>query len=71
MFIAIIVPPARKSRLIAALVLISFAASFIAGRWSLLAEISSGVKTIILTVAISLAAAVLFPVKDEKEEAQA
>lgn len=71
MFIAIIVPPARKSRLIAGLVLISFAASFVAGSWSLLAEISSGVKTIILTVAISLAAAVLFPVKDEKEEAQA
>ena len=70
MFIAIIVPPARKSRLIAALVLISFAASFIAGRWSLLAGVSSGVKTIILTVAISLAAALLFPVKDG-EEAQA
>ena len=52
------------------LVLISFAASFIASRWSLLAGISSGVKTIILTVAISLTAAVLFPVKDE-EEAQA
>ena len=70
MFIAIIVPPARKSRLIAALVLISFAASFIAGRWSLLAGVSSGVKTIALTVAISLAAALLFPVKDG-EEAQA
>ena len=70
MFIAIIVPPARKSRLIAALVLISFAASFIAGRWSLLAGVSSGAKTIALTVAISLAAALLFPVKDG-EEAQA
>ena len=70
MFIAIIVPPARKSRLIAALVLISFAASFVAGSWSLLAGVSSGAKTIALTVAISLAAALLFPVKDG-EEAQA
>ena len=68
--IAIIVPPARKSRLIAALVLISFAASFVAGSWSLLAGVSSGAKTIALTVAISLAAALLFPVKDG-EEAQA
>ena len=70
MFIAIIVPPARKSRLIAGLVLISFAASFVAGSWSLLAGVSSGAKTIALTVAISLAAALLFPVKDG-EEAQA
>ena len=70
MFIAIIVPPPRKSRLIAALVLISFAASFVAGSWSLLAGVSSGAKTIALTVAISLAAALLFPVKDG-EEAQA
>ena len=48
----------------------SFAASFVAGSWSLLAGVSSGAKTIALTVAISLAAALLFPVKDG-EEAQA
>lgn len=68
MFLAIIIPPARRDRVIAALVLISFAASFIASRWSLLSGISSGVKTILLTVVISLAAAILFPVKDQKEE---
>lgn len=68
MFIAIIVPPARKDRVILALVLISFAASFIAARWSLLAGISSGMKTILLTVVISLAAAVFFPVKEESQE---
>lgn len=68
MFIAIIIPPARKDRLIAALVLISFALSFIANRWSLLSGISSGMKTIFLTVVIALAAAVLFPVKDEEKE---
>lgn len=67
MFLAIIVPPARKNRVVLGLVLLSFAASFIAGRWTLLAGISSGVKTILLTVVISLAAAVLFPVQNSEE----
>ena len=66
MFLAIIVPPARDNRVILGAVLLSFAASFAASRWQLLAGISSGVKTIILTVVIALAAAVLFPVKDEE-----
>ena len=66
MFLAIIVPPARKSRVVLALVLLSFAASFLASRWSLLAAVSSGVKTIVLMVAIALAAAVLFPVGEEE-----
>lgn len=67
MFIAIIVPPARKNKVILGLVLISFAASFIASRLQLLAGISSGMKTIILTVVIALAAARAFPVEDEDE----
>ena len=33
--------------------------------WEALAGVSSGVKTIVLTVVISLAAALLFPVKEE------
>lgn len=68
MFLAIIVPPSRKNKVVLGLVLISFAASFIASRWTLLAGISSGVKTILLTVVIALAAAVLFPVKDEEPQ---
>lgn len=74
MFLAIIVPPSRKNKVVLSLVLISFAASFIASRWTLLSGISSGVKTILLTVVIALAAAVFFPVKDEEpreSEAQA
>ena len=70
MFLAIIVPPARKSRVVLALVLLSFAASFLVSRWTLLAGISSGIKTILLTVVISLAAAILFPVKNPGEEEQ-
>ena len=64
MFLAIIIPPAKKDRVVLALVLISFAASFLASRWSLLAGVSSGVKTILLTVVIALTAAVLFPVRE-------
>lgn len=74
MFLAIIVPPSRKNKVVLSLVLISFAASFIASRWTLLSGISSGVKTILLTVVIALAAAVFFPVKDgepRESEAQA
>ena len=64
MFLAIIIPPARRDRVVLGLVLLSFAASFLAGRWPLLAGISPGIKTILLTVVLSLGAAVLFPVKE-------
>ena len=68
MFIAIIVPPSRRSRIVGGLVLLSFALSYAAARWQALAGLSSGVKTIILTVVISLAAALLFPIKDEEKQ---
>lgn len=69
MFLAVIIPPARKSRVVLGLVALSFAASFLVSRWSLLAGISTGIKTIVLTVVLALAAAVLFPV-DTQEEAE-
>ena len=50
----------------AALVLLSFAASYLAGRLPLLAGISGGTRTILLTVAIAGAAAVLFPHTEEE-----
>lgn len=68
MFIAIFIPPARKSKVIAGLVAVSFVASYAFSRAPVFSGISSGVKTIILTVVISLAAAILFPVKDEPEK---
>ena len=71
MFLAIIIPPARKNKIIAALVIISMAASLAFSKISLLANVSDGMKIIILTVVISLLAAVLFPVKDEEETANA
>lgn len=66
MFIAIIVPVAAKDKIIAGIVLVSMAASFIFTKIPLLSGISEGIKVIILTVVISFAAALLFPVKEEK-----
>lgn len=65
MFLAVIIPPARQSKVILAVVIASFAASFIASSWPLLAGLSSGTRTIILTVTISALAAILKPVKEE------
>ena len=69
MFMSIFVPPARKNRIIAALVLISFAASWAFNALPWFDGISSGMKIIILTVAISLGAALLFPVKGGEDRA--
>ena len=71
MFLAIILPPAKKSPVIAGLVAISMAAS--AGLYFLcnalaLTWFTEGFRIIALTVLISLAAAILFPVKEEEKE---
>ena len=66
MFMSIFVPPARKNRVIAALVVISFAASYAFNAVAWFDGISSGIKIILLTVVISLGAALLFPVEGEE-----
>ena len=55
----------RKSRIIAGLVLVSFALSWVFTKVAPLSHLSSGNRIIILTVAIAGVASVLFPVKDE------
>lgn len=70
MFLAVIVPPARKDHVIAGLIVICFAMSYAASCIPGIASISNGTKTIILTIAISAIAAVLFPKKEESEAAQ-
>ncbi len=67
MFLAIIIPPARQNKIIAVLVAISMLLSFSFSKIPYICEISSGMRVIILTVAISLVAALLFPIKDEEE----
>ena len=63
MFLAIIIPPSRKDRVIAGAVAVSFVLSYLTGL--LLPGLSSGNRIIILTVVISAAAAILFPVKEQ------
>lgn len=67
MFLAVVIPPSRKSRVVAGLVLVSFLASFAVSR--LLPGLSSGMRTIVLTVVICSAAALLFPVREETQDA--
>ena len=68
MFLAVIVPPARQNKVIMALIPICFALSFAAGEIPYISELSAGTRTIILTVAIASAAAILFPVKEGGED---
>ena len=69
MFLAIIIPPARKSRILCGLILAAFACSFAFGR--LLPSLSEGMRTILLTVGLSAGAALLFPLKDEEDGKEA
>lgn len=71
MFMSIFVPPARKNPVIAGLVVVSFALSWAFNTLSWFDGISSGMKIIILTVAISLLAAILFPVGKKEEDRDA
>ncbi len=70
MFLAIILPPARKSRVLAALIGVSIATSlalsalahYLAWTW-----LTEGVRIILLTVSISLVFAILFPIPEENK----
>lgn len=70
MFLAIIIPPARKNKVVAVLVALSFALSFVCNYLPGIALLSDGTRTILLTVLISCGAAVLFPVPTQAEEAE-
>ncbi|MBQ3537764.1 MAG: AzlC family ABC transporter permease [Clostridia bacterium] len=67
MFMAVFIPPAKKDKVIACLVVISFSLSFLAGWLPVISDIAEGTRTIILTVIIAGAAALLFPRKDDEE----
>lgn len=67
MFLACIMPEARKNRIVAVLIVISFLLSYLASRLTIFSSISSGTKTIILTVVIASVAAILFPHPTEED----
>ena len=66
MFLAIIIPPGRKNKVIAGLVAISMVASLAMSVLPVVSHISPGMRTIILTVVIAGIAAVAFPIKEEE-----
>ena len=68
MFLASIIPPTRKSKVLTGLVLVSFLASYLFATLPIVSNITEGTRTIILTVVISTIVAFIFPKKDEKEE---
>lgn len=67
MFLGIIIPPAKKNKVIMGIIIVSFILSYLSSRIALLQSISEGTRIIILTVVISLFAAILFPIKEEDD----
>lgn len=68
MFIAIIIPAAKASRIVGGVVLVSFLASFIVSRIPLFDRLSDSMKISLLTVLIAGAAALLFPIKEKTRQ---
>ena len=66
MFISVFIPEAKKNKIVAVLVAISFAASYACEKLPFVRDISDGIRIIILTVVISLSAAIFFPIKEDK-----
>jgi len=66
MFLAIIIPPARREKVIGGIIVVCFMLSYLASRLPVVKELSSGTRIIILTVVIASACAILFPIKEDK-----
>ena len=70
MFLAIIIPPAKQNKVIMCGVIASFVLSLLFSKIPLISNnISSGMQVIILTVVIALVLAILFPIKEEEDDA--
>jgi hypothetical protein len=70
MFLAIIIPPSRTDKAVAATVAAGFLLSFVCEQVSFL-HMSGGTKTIVLTILIAAAASVLCPHADDEIEQEA
>ena len=66
MFLAVIIPPARKDKIIAGIIVVCFTLSFLSCYIPFVKDMSDGTKTIVLTVLISTIAAIIFPHKEER-----
>ena len=69
MFLAVVIPPCRKNKAVTAVVLSSFVISGLSKVIPVISDMTESVRVIVLTLVISVAAALLFPVKDEEGEA--
>ena len=67
MFIAIIIPPAKKDKNVAIAIIIAMILGFIFTIAPYLKNISSGTRVIIITVIISSIFAIICPIKDDEE----
>lgn len=65
MFLAIIVPPAKKNPVILISVLVSFAASYACSVLPMVKDLSGGTRTIILTIVISSIVAIIKPIPED------
>ncbi len=65
MFVAIIIPAARKNKIVGGVVALSFAASFAVSKIALFDQMSDSMKISLLTVLIAGLAAAFFPVGEE------
>lgn len=65
MFLAVVIPASRKSKIVALVVVLSMVCSLLFTIIPGLKEISSGFQIIILTIVLSAAAAYAFPIKEE------
>jgi len=68
MFLAVIIPPARRDKAIRLFVPLSFAASLAAAYLPGVRALSAGTRTILLTLLLSCLAAALFPVREEADD---
>lgn len=68
MFLAVVIPPCRKNKVITGVVISSFVLSYISKYIPVLTKVSESIRVIILTLIISGTAALLFPIKDNEEE---
>lgn len=64
MFLAIIIPPCRKDKVIAPIIAVCFILSYLSSIIPGISQLSEGTRIIILTVIISSLAAVIFPRED-------
>lgn len=69
MFIAIVVPPAKKEKEILVTVILALTLSSLFTWVPMLQQVSAGISIVICTVAAAAVCAVMFPIKEEEEAA--